>query len=334
LSFGFWATFGVKEGLERCVSIMRICRNAGINFFDNAELYGQKSGDAEIIMGQALQILIKEDSTKWRRSDLVISTKLFWGGAGQNEKGLSRKHIMEGTKASLKRLQLDYVDILFCHRADLLTSTEEVVRAMSDVVVSGQALYWGTSEWTAQQYTEAHWIAKAYNLVPPIAEQPQYNMFYRDRFEKEYARLYNSPYKMGTTIWSPLKGGILTGKYNNEIPKGSRLDQKGYEFLKDRFTKEKEDQIPKVIKLTEYAKKNFNTSVSCLAIAWCCKNRNVSTVLLGATKEDQIEENLKSLEIAKKLTSTHMKEIDEILNNKPVQELDFGRVLVDKIGAL
>jgi len=334
LSFGFWATFGVKEGLERCVSILRICRNAGINFFDNAEAYGAKFGDAETIMGEALQILTKEDSVKWRRSDIVISTKIFWGGSGQNEKGLSRKHVMEATKASLQRLQLDYVDILFCHRADSLTPTEEVVRAMSDVVTSGRALYWGTSEWTAQQYTEAHWIAKTHNLIPPVVEQPQYNMFCRERFEKEYIRLYNAPYKMGTTIWSPLKSGILTGKYNNEIPKGSRLDQKGYEFLKSSFNKDKEDQIPKVVKLTEYAKQNFDTSVSCLAIAWCCKNRNVSTVLLGATKEEQIEENLKSLEVAKKLTSKHMKEIDDILDNKPVQELDWGRLLVDKIGAL
>jgi len=301
LSFGFWATFGVKEGLDRCVSIMRICRNAGINFFDNAEAYGANNGDAELIMGQALQILKKEDPEKWRRTDIVISTKLFWGGSGQNEKGLSRKHVIEGMKASLKRLQLDYVDIVFCHRADLLAPTEEVVRAMSDVVTSGQALYWGTSEWTAQQYTEAYWIAKTENLVPPIAEQPEYNMFKRERFEKEYFRLYKAPYKMGTTIWSPLKSGILTGKYNKEIPKGSRFDEKGYEFLKDRFEKEKEELIPKVEKLTEYAKKNFNTSVSCLAIAWCVKNRNVSTVLLGATKEEQIQENLKSLEVAKKL---------------------------------
>jgi len=334
LSFGFWATFGVKEGLERCVSILRICRNAGINFFDNAELYGKNSGDAETIMGQGLQLLKKEDPEKWRRTDLVITTKIFWGGSGQNEKGLSRKHVVEGMKASLKRLQLDYVDVVFCHRADPLTPTEEVVRAMSDVVSSGQALYWGTSEWTAQQYTEAYWIAKTHNLIPPIAEQPEYNMFQRERVEKEYFRLYNAPYKMGTTIWSPLKSGVLTGKYNKEIPKGSRLDEKGYEFLKDRFNKDKDDVVPKLVQLTEYAKKNFDTSVSCLAIAWCLKNRNVSTVLLGATKEEQIQENLKSLEVAKKLTSKHMKEIEEILKNQPTLEQHWGRFLVDKIGAL
>jgi len=334
LSFGFWATFGVKEGVERCVSVMRICRNAGVNFFDNAEAYGTKCGDAEIIMGQSLQILKKEDAIKWRRSDIVISTKIFFGGSGQNEKGLSRKHVVEGIKACLERLQLDYVDIVFCHRPDLLAPTEEVVRAMSDIVTAGYAFYWGTSEWTAQQYTEAYWIAKNQNLIPPVAEQPEYNMLCRQRFEKEYYRLYNAPYKMGTTIWSPLKSGVLTGKYNKEIPKGSRLDQKGYEFLKDKFIKDKDNDIPIVMQLTEYAKKNFNTSVSCLAIAWCIKNRNVSTVLLGATKEEQIEENLKSLAVAKEISPKHMEEIEKILNNKPIQELDWGRFLVDRTNPL
>jgi len=338
LSFGFWATYGVKEGVDRCVNVMRICRNKGINLFDNAEAYGKEHGDAEKIMGEALKILHKEDPLLWRRSDIVVTTKLFWGGKnGKNEKGLSRKHLMEGINTSLGNLQLDYVDILFCHRPDPLTPTEEIVRGMSDIVTSGKAFYWGTSEWTAQQYTEAYYIAKLNNLVPPSCEQPQYNMFHRDRLEKEYIRLYDSPYKMGTTIWSPLKSGVLTGKYNKDIPKGSRMAEKGYEFLKDQWEKDKTEQLPIVEKLMTYAdtklktKKGaeLKTTVTCLAIAWCLKNKNVSTVLLGATKEAQIEENLKALTIAKSLTQQNMKEIEDILNNKPTQDSDCGRSLTN-----
>jgi len=254
----------------------------------------------------------------WRRSDVCFTTKLFWGGGGQNEKGLSRKHIAEGMDASLKRLQMDYVDVVFCHRPDPLTPTEEVVRGMSKLVDDGKAFYWGTSEWTAQQITEAFWIAKVHGLVPPVVEQPQYNMFERERVEKEYIRLYDAPYSMGTTIWSPLKSGILTGKYNKSVPSGSRMAEAGYEWLAKTFGANKAKWIPLTEKLMEIAKrKELETSITCLAIAWCVKNKNVSTVLLGATKEHQIEENLKALSVAKKLTPEIMKEIDEVLGNKP-----------------
>jgi len=293
--------------------VLRICRKAGINFFDNAEAYGKEQGDAEIIMGKAMKTLKEEDPKAWRRSEIVVSTKLFWGPGGVNCKGLSRKHIMEGITASLERLQLDYVDLVFCHRSDKLTPTEETVRAMTDVVRSGKALYWGTSEWTAQQITEAYWIAKMHNLIPPVMEQPQYNLFERARVEKEYERMYLEPYRIGTTIWSPLKSGILTGKYNKGVEDGTRLATKGYTFLANKL----EERIPIVEKLMAFAKEKLDTTVACLAIAWCVKNKNVSTVILGATKESQIRENLKALAVAEKLTPDLMKEIDEIMGNNP-----------------
>jgi len=238
---------------------------------------------------------------------------------------------MEGMDACLKRLQLDYVDVVFCHRPDELTPTEEIVQAYTDIIHSGKALYWGSSEWTAQQITEAYWIAKQNHLIPPVVEQPQYNMFERDRVEKEYRRLYKQPYGLGTTIWSPLASGVLTGKYNKEVPKDSRMDQKGYEWLKVRWESQKDTRIPQVEKLMEYAKKNFDTTVSTLAIAWCAKNPNVSCVLLGATKEEQIKENLTALSVARKLTPQHLKDIDAILGNKPAAIDYYGRDLKKNI---
>eukprot|EP01083_Nonionella_stella_P245949 854448_1 len=331
LSFGFWATYGVKEGVDRCVSVLRICRKAGINLFDNAEAYGKENGDAEIIMGQALKILSKEDPKLWRRSELVITTKIFWGpGGGHNEKGLSRKHIMEGVNGSLKRLQLSYVDIVFCHRPDPLTPTEEIVRAMTCIINNNKAFYWGTSEWTAQQITEAYWISQMKNLIPPVVEQPQYNLFERMNVEKNYLRLFNLPYGIGTTIWSPLKSGILTGKYNQIVPNGSRMAQKGYEWLAKRWDQQKTKQIPIVETLMKFAKEKLDTTVTCLAIAWCIKNKNVSSVLLGATKEHQIEENLNALGVAKKLTPDMMKEIDAIVGTKPTQHGHYGRFVENK----
>jgi len=319
---------------DRAVSILRICRKAGINLFDNAETYG--NGAAESIMGIALKRLQREDPKLWRRSDIVISTKIFWGpDGGQNERGLSRKHVAEGMAASLKRLQLDYVDIVFCHRPDPLTPTEEVVRGMSQLVHDGKAFYWGTSEWSAQRITEAFWIAKQHGLVPPVVEQPQYNMLERGRVEKEYLRLYAAPYSMGTTIWSPLKSGVLTGKYNKSVPSGSRMAESGYEWLAKQFGANKARWIPLTEKLMAIAqRKELETSLTVLAIAWCVKNENVSTVLLGATKEHQIEENLNALAVAKKLTPEIMKEIDGILGNKPKPQSNPGRFVKDKTSPL
>ena len=200
LSFGFFATIGVNEGLDRCLNIMRICRNNGINLFDNAEVYGKNRGDSEIIMGQAMDKLKSEDPYLWRRSDLIISSKVFWGGDGQNEKGLSRKHLIEGFDGILSRLKTDYLDIGFCHRFDGLTTTEEIVDTMNILINQGKLLYYGTSEWTAQQITEAHWIAKSKGLIPPCVEQLQYNMLERKRFESEYQAIFKEPYNIGTTV--------------------------------------------------------------------------------------------------------------------------------------
>jgi voltage-dependent potassium channel beta subunit len=274
LSYGFWATFGPKSdlsdqaGIDMAKDCLRVARNAGVNLFDNAEAYGNPNGEAERIMGTSIKQLQQEDPAKWRRSDLVITTKIFWGADGVNENGLSRKHILEGMDASLKRLQMDYVDLVFCHRYDPLTPTETVVRAMTDIVRSGKATAWGTSEWSAQQITEAVWIAKMYGLEPPQFEQPQYNMFHRERFEKEYQPLYTAPYNIGTTIWSPLASGLLTGKYNTDIPKGSRANDESYAWLQNTVLKWRKDgKIDKVTQLAALAHDKYNCSVGQLAIA-------------------------------------------------------------------
>ncbi|CAM9833606.1 unnamed protein product [Ectocarpus fasciculatus] len=332
LSYGFWATFGSKsdlqkdaEGVKTAKKCLTVARKAGINLFDNAEVYG--SGQAELIMGEAIRQLQQEDPDSWVRSDLIITTKIFWGGSGPNQAGLSRKHVLEGLDASLKRLQMDYVDLVFCHRPDPLTPTETVVRAMTDAVRSGKATAWGTSEWSAQQITEAVWIAKTYGLEPPQFEQPQYHMFHRERFEKEYHPIYQQPYNIGTTIWSPLASGLLTGKYNKGIPTGSRAADKSYQWLVPTIeTWRKEGKIDKVIALTKLAKERFGCSVGQLALAWCVKNQNVSTVLLGlcATKPEQLEENLGAIDVAKRMTSDDMSRINDILGNSPDKYAGYG----------
>ncbi len=228
LSFGAWVTFGKQADVDVALEMMQVAKDAGVNFFDNAEAY--ENGEAEVVMGAAIK------RAGWKRSDLVVSTKIFWGGDGPNDSGLSRKHIVEGTDAALARLQMDYVDLIFCHRPDIHTPIEETVRAMSYIVNSGKAFYWGTSEWSAAQITEAYGIARREHLVPPSMEQPQYNMLIRERVEKEYAHLYEE-FGLGTTIWSPLASGFLTGKYNDGIPEGSRLSLDGYEWLRDRLDK-------------------------------------------------------------------------------------------------
>jgi len=331
LSFGFWATYGVKEGLTNDEGItmakecMSLARQKGINLFDNAETYGNPAGAAEEIMGEAMAQLKKEDPEIWKRSEIIVSTKIFWGGVGVNERGLSRKHINEGLDAALKRLQLNYVDLLFCHRADPFTPTETIVRSMTDIVRSGRATAWGTSEWSAQQITEAYWMAIMQGLEPPQFEQPQYNMLKRERFETEYHPLYQSPYQIGTTIWSPLASGILTGKYNDGIPEGSRLTQKGYEFLIDNLElHKKKGSIDKIRKLADYASSNLGCSMTKLALAWCIKNKNVSTILLGITKPEQLEENIGCLSVVENLTSEHMTDIDDILKNRPEPYAGFG----------
>jgi len=314
LSFGAWVTFGNQFREDLAHDLMQAAIDAGINFFDNAEVYA--NGEAETIMGIALK------KGGWKRSDLVISTKIFWGGRGPNDRGLSRKHIIEGTDAALARLQLDYVDLIFCHRPDINTPIEETVRAMNFIIDQSKAFYWGTSEWSAEQIRAAYEIARQEHLIPPTMEQPQYNMFVREKLENEYIPLFDE-FGLGTTIWSPLASGILTGKYSDGIPEDTRVTLKGYEWLKSKIeSNEGKEQIEKVRKLTPIAEE-LGGSMAQLALAWCLKNKNVSTVITGATKLKQLDDNLGALEILEKITPEIMTRIDDILGNKPAGPLDF-----------
>jgi voltage-dependent potassium channel beta subunit len=314
LSFGTWVTFGDQVDVDLAEDLMTIAYKAGVNFFDNAEAYN--SGKAEEIMGEVIQ------RRGWARKDLVLSTKIFWGGDGPNDRGLSRKHILEGIDASLERMQQDYVDLLYAHRPDIHTPIEETVRAMNQVIRDGKAFYWGTSEWSAEQIRAAHGIARRERLIPPLMEQPEYNMFDRERFEREYQLLYRD-YGMGTTTWSPLASGLLTGKYNDGIPEDSRANLEGYEWLKERFTSEgAQEKIEKVTQLVPIAEK-VGCSMPQLALAWCLKNPHVSTVITGASKPYQVEENMKAIEYVDQLTPEVMQEIEEILDNNPGSQPDF-----------
>ncbi|MCB0263103.1 MAG: aldo/keto reductase [Calditrichaeota bacterium] len=314
LSFGAWVTFGDQIGEDVAYAAMKAAYDAGVNFFDNAEVYSQ--GKAETMMGNVIK------KAGWTRSDLVVSTKIFWGGNGPNDKGLSRKHIVEGTDAALKRLQMEYVDLIFCHRPDLYTPIEETVRAMNHVIHQGKAFYWGTSEWSAEQIREAYRIARQEHLIPPLMEQPQYNMLHRDRVEKEYALLYDE-IGLGTTIWSPLASGLLTGKYNKGIPDGTRLSLPDYEWLKKRILSEEgQKNIDKVRKLEPIAN-DLGISLPQLALAWCLKNPNVSTVITGASKPEQVTENMKTLDVVSKLTDDVMEKIETVLDNRPKTDPDW-----------
>ncbi len=314
LSLGGWVTWGDQVGEDIAYATMVEAWKHGVNFFDNAEAYAE--GRSEIAMGKAIK------RAGWKRSDVVISTKIFWGGDGVNDTGLSRKHIVEGCKASLARMQLDYVDLIFCHRPDKRTPIEETVRAMNFVIDQGWAFYWGTSEWSAQEIMEAYASARREHLIPPLMEQPQYNMFVRERFEKEYERLYNE-IGLGTTIWSPLASGLLTGKYSDGIPEGTRMTLPGYEWLRERLEKEEtKKNLEKVRQLMPIAGE-LGCSLAQLALAWCLKNPHVSTVITGASKVSQVTENMKALEVVPKLTPAVMDRIEQILNNKPELVGDF-----------
>lgn len=302
LSFGSWITFGSNLSLNSIRQCLQVAVDMGVNFFDNAEAYA--NGAAELMMGEAIK--------DFRREDLVISTKIFWGGKGPNATGLNWKHLIEGTKGSLRRLQLDYVDLLYCHRPDPSTPIEETVRAMDVIVRSGLAFYWGTSEWSTDDIEEAHQIARAINAIPPSMEQPEYNMFQRTRVEDEYQSLYPK-YGMGLTTWSPLESGILTGKYNDEIPPGSRLHR--HEELRNRLTREK---ILKVRALEKVAQE-LSCSLPQLAIAWCLKNPHVSSVITGASSISQLQENLGANQVKMQLNDEVMHKIEEILQNKLAQ---------------
>ncbi len=311
LSLGSWVTYGAQVDESKSIALMKSAYDAGVNFFDNAEAYAL--GQSEIIMGNTLKKL------GWRRVSYSISTKFFWGlNEGPNERfTLNRKYLMQAIEGSLKRLQLDYVDLIFCHRPDPETPVEETVRAMHDIISQGKALYWGTSEWSAEQIMQAYMIADRHHLHKPQMEQPQYNMFAREKVEKEFLRLYRET-GLGLTTWSPLDSGILTGKYNGGIPAGSRLAMQGYEWLRDReLTTEK---IGKVKELMPIAS-DLGCSLAQLAIAWCVKNQNVSTVITGASRPEQLAENIKSLEIVPKLTPDALERIETVLGNKPLQDM-------------
>ncbi len=308
LSFGAWVTFGEQVNEDSAGSCMQAAFDAGVNFFDNAEAYAQ--GQAETMMGN---IICKKG---WKRSDLVVSTKLFWGGKGPNDVGLSRKHIMEGAHAALARLQMDYVDLIYCHRPDILTPVEETVRAMSDLISQGKALYWGTSEWPADRIRHACEIARREHLVAPTMEQPQYNMLVRDRVEREYADLY-ADCGLGTTIFSPLASGLLTGKYNDDVPAGTRLAMEQYGWLRDRRdSDEGRRNIEKVRQLAPVAAELGCTQAQ-LALAWCLTCPHVSTVITGASRPEQVKENMKALTVVEQLTPEVLERIEGILDNRP-----------------
>jgi len=307
LSFGSWITFGNQISDTTAEDLMKEAYDAGVNFFDNAEVYAH--GKSEIVMGKILSRM------GWDRSSYVISSKAFFGAGGKkpNQTGLNRKHLFEACNDALKRLQLDYLDLFFCHRPDKNTPMEETVFAMNHLLQQGKILYWGTSEWSALEIMEAHMVAQRNNLVGPVMEQPQYNMFHRRKVEVEFHKLY-STVGLGTTIWSPLASGTLTDKFASGVPDASRLNREELAWLKDMNTTP--ERLGKVQKLSKLAKE-LGVPLAQLAIAWCAKNDHVSTVILGASKMHQLKENLKSLDVIKQIDNDLNNQIEDILNNKP-----------------
>lgn len=312
LSFGSWVTFHNQAGVESAVEMMAAAYDAGVNFFDNAEVYA--GGKSETVMGEALKEL------NWRRGSYLISTKFYWGlQDGVNEKNtLNRKRLIEGIAGSLERLQLDYVDLIYCHRPDANTPIEETVWAMHNIIEWGQALYWGTSEWAASEIIEAIQIAERHHLHKPVVEQPQYNLFEQGRMQGDYVRFYKE-YGYGSTIWSPLASGLLTGKYSKGIPSDSRGALKGYEWLKDTLTNEQ--RLAKVAALQPIANE-LGCTLSQLALAWCLKNPFVSTVITGASRVDQVYENMKASDVVDKITPELQGKIDAIFGVKKEENDD------------
>ena len=308
LSFGSWVSFGPQLGVDAAAECLDAAREAGVNFFDNAEAYA--AGESEVLMGRALKKL------DFARDTYCVSSKVFWGGKLPTQRGLSKKHVRDCCHTALKRLQVEYLDLYFCHRPDLDTPIEETVRAMNDLITQGKVLYWGTSEWRADEIAEAHGIARASGLAAPTMEQPQYNLFEREKVERDYQRLYDSV-GLGTTVWSPLASGILTGKYEKGIPRGSRMALPGYEWLRERL--ESDEGRQRIAQTRELARvaKDFGASVAQLAIAWCLVNPRVSTVILGATRLEQLRENLAALEFVPKLEEGVLERIESIVANKP-----------------
>ena len=308
LSLGSWVTFSKQVDESKALKLMTTAYDAGVNFFDNAE--GYEAGASEALMGAALEKL------GFSRDSYAVSSKVFWGGTKPTQKGLSRKHVTEAAHAALKRLRVDYLDLYFCHRPDIETPIEETVWAMHNLITQGKVLYWGTSEWTAQQLTEAWAFARANNLIGPQMEQPQYNLFVREKVEHDYLPLYELM-GLGTTIWSPLASGILTGKYNDGVPSDSRMNLPGYEWLKARLDSDKgKAELAKVKQLAKLSDE-LGMPIHHLALLWCNANPNVSTVILGASKLSQLKDNLKALDSKLKMTPEVLAKIEEIMGNKP-----------------
>ena len=309
LSYGSWVTFAkqIDDGISD--RLMGIAYDNGINFFDNAEVYSR--GESELMMGRVLK------NKKWDRTSYTVSSKAFFGWRGPdnkpNQTGLSRKHLIEACHEALQRFQLDYLDLFFCHRPDKNTPIEEVVWTMNTLIQQGKILYWGTSEWSAAEIMEAHMIARELRLIGPAVEQPEYNLFKRQKVEVDYYTIFKN-IGMGTTIWSPLASGLLTGKYNDGIPADSRLALEGFEWLKDKTISD--DKLQRVRNLGILAT-DLGTSLATLSIAWCISNPNVTTAILGATKEAQLIENLKALDIIPKLTVEVKQRIDDIMGTRP-----------------
>jgi voltage-dependent potassium channel beta subunit len=309
LSFGSWITFGNQIQNDISERLMDIAYEAGVNFFDNAEVYA--AGESERVMGRILK------SKNWSRDSYIVSSKVFFGAGAKvpTQRGLNRKHIFEACNQALERLQLDYIDIYFCHRPDKSTPIEETVWSMHQLIMAGKILYWGTSEWSAQEIMEAHMFAKQNHLIGPVVEQPQYNMLVRDKVEVEYSQIYKTV-GLGTTIWSPLASGFLTGKYNFNQTDNSRLEREELDWLSQRLrTEENFNRVNELNKLAE----DLGTTLPKMAIAWCLKNPDVSTVILGASKEQQLIENLTAHEVVHLLTAEVMETIDGILKNTPIR---------------
>jgi len=310
LSFGSWVTFHKQIDDSISDELMGIAYDNGINFFDNAEVYA--GGESEKMMGRVLK------KKGWDRTSYTVSSKAFFGWRGKqnkpNQTGLSRKHLTEACHEALQRLQVDYLDLFFCHRPDKNVPIEEVAWTMNTLIQQGKILYWGTSEWSAAEIMEAHRVAAQFHLIGPSVEQPQYNILEREKVEKDYFDIFRTV-GMGTTIWSPLASGLLTGKYNNGIPENSRFALEGFDWLVKKWMVE--EKLERVRKLTAFAGE-LGVPVSTMSIAWTIKNPNVTTAILGATKKEQLTENLKALDVLPKLTPEAMQQVDEIMGTKPI----------------
>lgn len=307
LSFGSWLTFGKQIDEALVERLMGIAYEHGVNFFDNAEIYAR--GMSETVMGKVLK------KSGWSRDSFIVSSKVFFGSGGQlpTQKGLNRKHVVEACHQALERLQVDYLDLYLCHRPDKKTPIEETVWAMHHLIQQGKVLYWGTSEWSAQEIMEAHMFAKQNHLIGPVVEQPEYNLFARHKVEVEFDQIYKTV-GLGTTIWSPLASGVLSGKYNNGIPSDTRLTMEGLEWLREKNITPEKLEITRKLDLLAH---ELGISLAQMSIAWCLKNPNVSTVILGASKEPQLHENLSSLDYVGLLTPEIMERIEHIVENKP-----------------